>query len=40
MSASNVVVIDVDDDRRKILSTLVEFINCQPVIIQTPDSMV
>lgn len=37
MSASNVVVIDIDDDRRKILSTLVEFINCQPVIIQTPD---
>jgi len=37
MSANNVLLIDVDTDRRKLLSTLVEFINCQPVIVHDPD---
>ena len=37
MSANNVLVVDVDSDRRELLSTLVEFINCQPVIVQDPD---
>jgi sigma-54 specific flagellar transcriptional regulator A len=37
MSANNVVVIDIDNDRRGVLSTLVEFINCQPVIVEEPE---
>ncbi|MDH5358617.1 MAG: sigma-54-dependent Fis family transcriptional regulator, partial [Gammaproteobacteria bacterium] len=37
MSANNVLVVDVDSDRRELLSTLVEFINCQPVIVHDPD---
>ncbi|NOQ94573.1 MAG: AAA domain-containing protein [Methylophaga sp.] len=37
MSANNVLLIDVDTDRRELLSTLVEFINCHPIIVQDPD---
>jgi len=37
MSANNVLLIDVDSDRCDLLSTLVEFINCQPVIVKDPD---
>ena len=37
MSANNVLLIDVDESRRELLSTLVEFINCQAVIVQEPD---
>ncbi len=37
MSGNNVVLIDVDHDRRDILSTLVEFINCTPIIVEKPD---
>ena len=36
MSANNVLLVDVDESRREILSTLIEFINCQPVIVQDP----
>lgn len=37
MSANNVLLIDVDEARRETLSTLIEFINCQPVIVKDPD---
>ena len=37
MSVNNVLVVDVDSDRRDKLSTLIEFINCQPVMINNPD---
>lgn len=37
MSANNVLLVDVDEDRRGLLSTLVEFINCQVIIAQDPD---
>ncbi|NQY25780.1 MAG: sigma-54-dependent Fis family transcriptional regulator [Piscirickettsiaceae bacterium] len=37
MSANNVLIIDVDAERRELLSTLVEFINCQPVIVNNID---
>ncbi|PHS27230.1 MAG: sigma-54-dependent Fis family transcriptional regulator [Methylophaga sp.] len=37
MSGNNVVLIDIDHDRRDILSTLVEFINCTPIIVEKPD---
>jgi sigma-54 specific flagellar transcriptional regulator A len=37
MAANNVLLIDIDTDRRALLSTLVEFINCQPIIVNTPD---
>lgn len=37
MSANNVLLIDVDHSRRELLSTLIEFINCHPVIVHDPD---
>ncbi len=37
MSTNNVLLVDVDENRREVLSTLVEFINCQPIIVNTPD---
>lgn len=37
MSSNKVLVIDQHAQRREVLSTLIEFINCQPVIIDTPD---
>jgi sigma-54 specific flagellar transcriptional regulator A len=37
MSANNVLLIDVDENRRDLLSTLIEFINCQPLIVNDPD---
>ena len=37
MSSNNVLVIDVDPERRALLSTLIEFINCQAIIVQNPD---
>jgi sigma-54 specific flagellar transcriptional regulator A len=37
MSASNVLLIDVDKSRRETLTTLVEFINCQPLVVNDPD---
>ncbi len=37
MSANNVLLIDVDEARRELLSTLVEFINCQPIVVKDPD---
>jgi sigma-54 specific flagellar transcriptional regulator A len=36
MSANNVLLVDIDESRRETLSTLIEFINCQPVIVQDP----
>ena len=38
MSSNNVLVIDVDPERRVLLSTLIEFINCQAIIVENPDS--
>lgn len=37
MSANNVLVVEIDNGRREIISTLIEFINCQPVIVHDPD---
>lgn len=37
MSANNVLLIDVEQERQTLLSTLVEFINCQAVIVHDPD---
>lgn len=38
MSANNVLVVDADEKRRETLSTLITFINCQPVLIDEPDN--
>lgn len=38
MSSNNVLLIDKDPERRDLLSTLIEFINCQPKIIDDPDT--
>lgn len=37
MSLNNVLVVEGNTDRRETLSTLIEFINCQPVIIEEPE---
>lgn len=37
MSSNNVLVIDIDADRRAMLGTLIEFINCTPIIAETPE---
>lgn len=37
MSSNNVLLIDVDPERRELLSTLVEFINCQAIIVENID---
>lgn len=37
MSANNVLVVEGNTDRREMLSTLIEFINCQPVVIDEPE---
>jgi len=37
MSANNVLLVDIDGDRCELLSTLVEFINCQVIIAKDPD---
>ncbi|PHS30306.1 MAG: sigma-54-dependent Fis family transcriptional regulator [Methylophaga sp.] len=37
MSANNVLLVDVDESRRELLSTLVEFINCQAIVAQDPE---
>jgi sigma-54 specific flagellar transcriptional regulator A len=37
MSSNNVLVIDNNAERRGVLSTLIEFINCQAVMVETPD---
>lgn len=37
MSSNNVLVIDVDVQRRDLLSTIIEFINCKAVIADEPD---
>ena len=37
MSANNVLLVDVDESRRELLSTLVEFINCQAIIANDPE---
>ncbi|NQZ53500.1 MAG: sigma-54-dependent Fis family transcriptional regulator [Piscirickettsiaceae bacterium] len=36
MSTNKVLVVDIDPDRRALLSTLVEFVNCQPIIVHDP----
>ncbi|MCX4187374.1 sigma-54 interaction domain-containing protein [Methylophaga sp. OBS4] len=36
MNANNVLVVEGDTNRREMLSTLIEFINCQPIIIEDP----
>jgi len=36
MSSNNVLVIDVDPQRRALLSTLIEFINCQAIMVEDP----
>ncbi|MDT8310864.1 MAG: sigma-54 dependent transcriptional regulator [Methylophaga sp.] len=38
MSANNVLVVDADAQRRETLSTLITFINCQPVLVDEPDN--
>jgi len=38
MSANNVLVVDADAQRRETLSTLITFINCQPVLVAEPDN--
>lgn len=38
MSANNVLVVDADAQRRETLSTLITFINCQPVLVGEPDN--
>ena len=37
MSGNNVLLVDVDVERRELLSTLIEFINCQAVIVEDMD---
>jgi len=37
MSSNNVLLVDVDPVRRELLSTLVEFINCQAIIVENID---
>jgi sigma-54 specific flagellar transcriptional regulator A len=37
MSSNNVLVVEGNSDRREMLSTLIEFINCQPVIVEEPE---
>lgn len=37
MSSNNVLVVEGNTDRRDMLSTLIEFINCKPVIIEEPE---
>lgn len=37
MSGNNVLVVEGNSDRREMLSTLIEFVNCQPVIIDNPE---
>ena len=37
MSVNNVLVVESDIDRCEMLSTLIEFINCQPVVITESD---
>lgn len=37
MSSNNVLVVEGDTNRREMLSTLIEFINCKPVIIEEPE---
>lgn len=38
MSANNVLVVDADVQRRETLSTLITFINCQPIMVDEPDN--
>ncbi|MEX0614912.1 MAG: sigma-54 dependent transcriptional regulator [Methylophaga sp.] len=38
MSANNVLVVDADAQRRDTLSTLITFINCQPILVDEPDN--
>lgn len=40
MSANNVLVVDADEQRRETLSTLITFINCQPVLVNEPDNWI
>jgi len=37
LSANKVLLIDIDVERQTLLSTLVEFINCQAITVQDPD---
>lgn len=37
MSSNTVLLVDIDPNRRELLSTLVEFINCQAVIVENMD---
>src|SRR5690554_2350664 len=38
MVANNVLVVEEDANRREMLSTLIEFINCKPVLVDQPDA--
>ncbi len=38
MSVNNVLVVDADAQRRETLSTLITFINCQPILVDEPDN--
>lgn len=38
MSGSQVLVVEGDSNRREMLSTLIEFVNCQPIIVDEPES--
>lgn len=38
MNYNNVLVIDIDPERCVLISTLIEFIGCQAIIVQTPDT--
>ncbi len=37
MSGNHVLVVEENTDRREMLSTLIEFVNCQPVIVDEPE---
>ncbi len=37
MSGNHVLVVEGNTDRREMLSTLIEFVNCQPVIVEDPE---
>ena len=37
MSGNHVLLVEGDTDRREMLSTLIEFVNCQPVIVDEPE---
>jgi sigma-54 specific flagellar transcriptional regulator A len=37
MSGNHVLVVETNQDRREMLSTLIEFVNCRPILIDEPE---